>query len=141
MNFYRKGAEIVHLWLQKILILLRNEGLSPCDHHGSYISVNLDQKGPKIMHIWLAKYKIFLGKGALLPCNTRQGASPLDPRERLTQALGLLAVVWATPILKIFLSLLFWPPQKDPETWVKFVENRVQKKIMAKICENWYRVT
>ena len=27
-------------------------------------------------------------------------------------------------------------PLKDPETWVKFVENRV-KKIMAKIWENW----
>ena len=45
------------------------------------------------MRIWLAKYKIFLGKGALPPCNPRQGASPLDPREHLAQALGLLATL------------------------------------------------
>ena len=31
---------------------------------------------------------------------TAQGASPLDPRERLEQALGLLAVAWAPPCWK-----------------------------------------
>ena len=41
------------------------------------------------MHIKLAKYKIFLGKGAMPPPNPGQGASPLNPRERLAQALDL----------------------------------------------------
>ena len=51
INFDRKGTESVHLWFPKIHILLRKEGLPPCDHQKSYISVNLDQKEPKIMHI------------------------------------------------------------------------------------------
>ena len=62
------------------------------------------------MHIQLAKYNIFLGKWRCLhkPCTPRQGALPLEPRDRLAQALGLLAtlaVAWAPAMLKIFLSL------------------------------------
>ena len=50
LNFDRKETEIVHLWFPKIHILLRKEGLPPCDHQKSYISVNLDQKGTEIVH-------------------------------------------------------------------------------------------
>ena len=41
------------------------------------------------MHIKLTKYKLFLGKWALPSYNPHP--SPLDPRERLAQVLGLLA--------------------------------------------------
>ena len=61
---------------------------------------NFRTKWPEIRTIYLAKYQIFSGKGVLSPCDPRQGISPLDPREYLAQALGLLAsltVAWGPP--------------------------------------------
>ena len=90
INFDLKGIEIVHLWVP------------PCDHKKSYISVNLDQKRAW-NHAHLArKIHIFSRQGGA-PCNPDRGLGPLVIRERLGQALGLLALLafaWPLPCWK-----------------------------------------
>ena len=89
-------AENVHLWFQKYIFSHEKESCPiklATTNKKSYIFVIWTKKDLKLCIFSLPNTK-FSCKGALPLCNPRQGASPLDPCERLAQALGLFAINW-----------------------------------------------
>ena len=96
-NFWQKGD-----WNCEFMVPLDTHSVMkrrepPCDHRKSHISV-ISEKMPWNLAYLARKIPNFLRQGGAVLLQPLPGGQPLDPRECLAQALGLLAsfaVAWA----------------------------------------------
>ena len=132
--FDRKGTWILHFWFPQILVLLWKGRAAPLRLLWKGRAAPL--RPPKIIYfckfrlkrVWnyaylACKIQNFLRQGGAAPLQPRQGASPLHPREHLTQAIGLLALrrSWTNEVEnlpKLMWYSLFYVPYLCGTHWL-----------------------